>query len=86
MSYILYEWDVYNFEKQDNNQKSKRNQSMTTNWSHLNPETRGQWDKNAGYWDDYMGDEMAGFVEKNTGQNNNPEAHNMIQQQGLHFV
>jgi len=23
MSYILYEWDVYNFEKQDNNQKSK---------------------------------------------------------------
>ena len=24
MSYILYEWDVYNFEKQDNNQKSKK--------------------------------------------------------------
>lgn len=24
MSYILYEWDIYNFEKQDNNQKSKK--------------------------------------------------------------
>ena|SRR5690606_9094187 len=27
MSYILYEWDVYNFEKQDNNQKSKKFQN-----------------------------------------------------------
>jgi len=24
MSYVLYEWDVYNFEKQDNNQKSEK--------------------------------------------------------------
>ncbi len=36
---------------------------MTTNWSHLNPETHSQWDENAAFWDDYMGDEGNHFYQ-----------------------
>ncbi|MCB4809685.1 hypothetical protein LG651_15620 [Tamlana sp. 62-3] len=70
MSYVLYEWDVSNFEKQDNNQKSKKFQkALITKYKGLKKEISnefGQPEVKKNYSNISRLDSINTFVESST--------------------
>ncbi len=70
MSYVLYEWDVSNFEKQDNNQKSKKFQkALIAKYKRLKKEISnefGQPEVKKNYSNISRLDSINNFVENST--------------------